>query len=54
MFFLRFLLTGSKVSAYRSEKRSNRATGKGKQGHYFHRKMKYLFQPIIVIIKSGF
>ena len=52
--FLRFLLTGSKISACTSEKRNNRATGKRKQGYYFHRKMKYLFQTIIVIIKFSF
>ena len=37
-----------------SEKRNSRATGKRKQGYYFHRKMKYLFQTKTVIIKFGF
>ena len=35
--FLRFLLTGFKICACRSEERNNRETGKGKQGYYFHR-----------------
>ena len=43
-FFFSFILTCSKISACRSEEHNNRATGKGKQGFYFHRKMKYLFQ----------
>ena len=54
VFFFRFLLIGSKISACRSEESNNRATGKGKQGYYFHRKMKYLFQTITVIIKIDF
>ena len=35
--FLRFLLTGFKISAYRSEEHNNSAKGKGKQGYYFHK-----------------
>ena len=50
--FLRLLLTGSKVSACKSEKRNNRVTGKGKQGYYLHRKI--LFQTITIITKFGF
>ena len=53
MIFLRFLLTSSKISACRSEERNSRAAGKGKQGFYFHRKMKYSYQTIAVIIKFG-
>ena len=51
-WFFCFLLTSS--CDCRSEKCNNRATGKGKQRYYFHRKMKYLFQIITVIIKFGF
>ena len=54
MVFLHFLLTGSKITACRSENRNNRATGKGKQGYYFYKKMKYLIQTTTVIIKFGF
>ena len=53
-FFLSFLLSGSKISTFTSKERSNRPTDKGEQGHYFHRKMKCLFQTIIVIIKFSF
>ena len=44
-FFSRFVLTGSNTIACRSEER-NRATGKEKQGDYFHRKMKCVFQTV--------
>ena len=54
MPFLHFLLIGFKVSVEWSEERNNRATGKGKQGYYFHRKMKCLFQTVTVTVKSGF
>ena len=54
MLFLRFLLIGFKISAEWSEERNNRATGRGKQGYYFHRKIKYLFQTVTVTINSGF
>ena len=54
MVFLDFLLTDFKISACRSEEHYSRATCKGKQGYYFHRKMKCLFHAILVTIKSGF
>ena len=52
-FFFVFL-TGFKISACGSEDRNNRATDKEKQGYYFHRYMKCLFQKITPTIKSGF
>ena len=49
-----FFLTDSKISACSSEECNNRVTGKGKQEYCFHRKIKYLFQTIAVVIKFSF
>ena len=49
-FFSRFLLTGFKIGAFRSEEHNNSAKGKGEQGYYFHR---YHFHTLTVTIKSS-
>ena len=54
MVLQRSLLAGFKISTCRTKEHNNRAIGKGKQGYYFRRNMKCLFQTIIVTIKSGF
>ena len=48
--FLCFRLINFKISACRWEKHNSRATGKGKQGYYFHRWMKRL--PLNLILNN--
>ena len=53
-FFLRFLLTGFKISACRSEEHNNRAKGKGETGILFSKVDEMFIHQTTVAIKSGF